>query len=129
GLLGWRGPCKIPAQPFAAADASDPCGNATCVDGAQAIRRQWSNAPWSAHRPPDGAPLSLPWSVTTLLQHSSVTVRCVSMVRDSRVSQGAAKALAVLDVVQTSEILRVGFHRLDVEINKNRAIFLQDMVH
>ena len=51
------------------------------------------------------------------------------MMRASRVGQGTAKALAVLDVVQASEILWVGFAGLDVEIDEDWAIFMQDTSH
>src|SRR5215813_2718877 len=49
--------------------------------------------------------------------------------RSSRLSQSTAKALAVLYGVQAAEIFRVVLPWLDVEIDENRAIFVQDTVH
>jgi len=43
------------------------------------------------------------------------------VVRASRLGQSTAKALAVLDGVQTSEIFRVVLPRLDMEIDEDRA--------
>jgi hypothetical protein len=58
----------------------------------------------------------------------SMTAYCPAeaMVRSSRVGQRAAKALTVLDSVQTSEIFRVGLPWLDVEIDEDRALFTQE---
>ena len=45
------------------------------------------------------------------------------------VGQGTAKALAILDVVQASEIFRVVLPWFDVEIDEDWAIFVQDTSH
>src|SRR5262249_57221758 len=49
-----------------------------------------------------------------------------SIGRSSRLRQRTAKALAILDIVQTSEIFRVGLPWLDVESDEDRALFAQE---
>ena len=48
----------------------------------------------------------------------------IAWVNYSRVGQGVAKAFAVLDVVQASEIFRIVLSWLDVEIDEDRAFFV-----
>jgi hypothetical protein len=74
GLHGRRGQCQLPTQPLAAAAARHPCGDATCVDGAQAIRGQRRAAPRAARQPPDSAPLSPSGSTTTLRARASAAL-------------------------------------------------------
>ena len=56
-----------------------------------------------------------------LITRGDAGASCVSVVRASRLGQSTAKALAVLDGVQTSEIFRVVLPRLDMELDEDRA--------
>src|SRR5215831_17789120 len=58
-----------------------------------------------------------------------LTLCLTHVMRSSRVSQGAAKAFAVLNGVQALEVLWIWFPWLDVEIDENRAVFVQNTIH
>ena len=53
-----------------------------------------------------------------------LTLCLTHVMRFSRIGQGTAKALTILNGVQALEIFRVVLPGFDVKINKDRSIFL-----